>query len=388
MDKIKTVSILGSTGSIGRQALEVTENLKGRVNLFALAAGNNIELLKEQIIKFKPEVVSVKDEKAAMELKSCFRQTEILWGDDGLSEIAANTRNDIVLVAVTGLHGLKPVISAIENNIDVALANKETLVSAGEIIKDLLKDKKSKIIPVDSEHSAIFQCINGKSNSQAKKIILTASGGPFRLSTYEETAKAGIKETLSHPNWSMGNKITVDSATLMNKGLEVIEAHYLFDFDYKDIEVLIHPQSIVHGAVEFCDGSFISQMGVPTMHIPIQYALTYPERLEGIKTSSLDLIKTGKLEFFAPDTDKFPCLRLGYEAGINGGTYPAALNALNEAAVNAFLTEKIKLTDIPSIIETGLEQHENIKQPSLEDILKIDRQTRERAEVFIKKISA
>jgi len=388
MKEIKTVSILGSTGSIGRQALEVIEKLESRFNVFALAAGNNIQLLKEQIIKFKPEVVSVKDEKAALELKKDFKNIEILWGDEGLSAIAGNTCNDMVLVAVTGLYGLMPVLHAIENGVDVALANKETLVSAGEIIKHLMKDKKSKIIPVDSEHSAIFQCINGNKSSQAKKIILTASGGPFRLSSIEEMTKAGVKETLSHPNWSMGSKITVDSATLMNKGLEVIEAHYLFDFDYSDIEVLIHPQSTVHGAVEFCDGSMLCQMGVPTMHIPIQYALTYPERFEGIKSSSLDLIKAGKLEFYTPDTDKFPCLKLGYEAGIKGGTYPAALNALNEAAVNAFLTEKIKLTDISLIIEKGLEKHKNIKQPSLEDILEIDRQARETAEVIIKKISA
>jgi 1-deoxy-D-xylulose-5-phosphate reductoisomerase len=385
MKEIKTISILGSTGSIGKQALEVIEKLEGRVNLFALAAGNNTELLKKQIMKFKPEVVSVKYEKDAYELSKRFKNIYFLFGNEGLCAIAGHSNNDMVLVGVTGLYGLKPVLSAIENGIDVALANKETLVSAGEIIKKKLKEKRARIIPVDSEHSAIFQCINGKNAAQAKKIILTASGGPFRLSSLEKMAKAGIKETLSHPNWSMGNKITVDSATLMNKGLEVIEAHYLFDFDYKNIEVLIHPQSIVHGAVEFYDGSVIAQMGLPTMHIPIQYALTYPERYEGIKTSSLNLAQAGKLEFFEPDLEKFPCLRLGYEAGIKGGTYPAALNALNETAVNAFLEEKIKLTDIASVIEKGLETHKSIKKPSLEDIWEIDKQTREWAEVWIKK---
>ncbi len=364
----RKISILGSTGSIGRQALEVIESLAGRFEVIALAAGNNTELLKKQAEKFKPRTVSVKSRELAMELGK-----DTLWGTEGLREIAANPDNDLVLMAVNGINGLEPTIAAIDNGINIALANKETLVAAGNIITKKAKEKNTCIIPVDSEHSAIFQCLE---NKKPRKIILTASGGPFRTKTPAEIRDATVNSTLAHPKWSMGKKITVDSATLMNKGLEVIEAHWLFGVDYRDIEVVIHPQSIVHGAVEFKDGSYIAQMGLPSMHIPIQYALTYPETTEGLKTGSLDLTEISGLYFEKPDLGRFPCLKLAYEAGEKGGTYPAALNALNEEAVYAFLKGEIRLTHIAGIVEKGLERHESIAKPSLEEILEADKTAR------------
>lgn len=296
----RKISILGSTGSIGRQALEVVESLPDKFEVVGLAAGSNIELLKTQVEKFKPQVVSVKTEELAHKLGK-----DVLWGAEGLKTIAGNKHNDLVLMAVTGINGLEPTIAAIENGINIALANKETLVAAGNIvIKKALKNNVS-IIPVDSEHSAIYQCINARDAANVRKIVLTASGGPFRTKSIKEIERATVSTTLSHPNWSMGDKITVDSATLMNKGLEVIEAHWLFGIDYKDIDVVIHPQSIMHGAVEFLDGSYIAQMGLPSMHIPIQYALTYPETHKGLKTNTLDLTEISKLEFEKPDFEKF-----------------------------------------------------------------------------------
>lgn len=372
----KTISILGSTGSIGKQALEVVDGLPERFNIFALSAGRNIELLKQQIAKYNPRIVSVATERLAGELVKEIKNIEILWGKEGLKQIAGNSANDMVLIAVTGLNGLEPAISAIKNGIDIALANKETLVSAGNYITEMAKENNTRIIPVDSEHSAIYQCIQGRKTSEINKIILTASGGPFRTSSPDELNNADVKTTLAHPRWSMGDKITVDSATLMNKGLEVIEAHWLFGTDYDDIEVIIHPQSIIHGAVEFSDGSVISQMGLPSMHIPVQYALTFPETLQGIKTGSLDLAEIAQLEFEKPDLQKFPCLELAYEAGKKGGTAPAVLNAANEEAVYAFLKGKIKLTDIAKIVRTVLDEHETLQNPSFGDVIEIDRITR------------
>lgn len=377
----RKISILGSTGSIGKQALEVVDSMPDRLEIYGLAAGENINVLKEQINKYNPEVVSVKSEKLANQLRHEFKNKEILWGNEGLIEIAQCSENNIILVAVTGLTGLYPTLAAINNGIDVALANKETLVAAGNIVMERAKKNNIRILPVDSEHSAIYQCIDSKNYSQIRKLIITGSGGPFRQKSLEEMRLATVEETLAHPNWLMGNKITVDSATLMNKGLEAIEAHWLFDVDYKNIEVVIHPQSMVHSAVEFLDGSVIAQLGMPSMHIPVQYALTYPERYEGIKTGSLNFTEIAGLEFEKPDLDRFPCLKLAYEAGIKGGTYPAALNALNEEAVHAFLNKKIKLVDIVKIVENGLEEHKNINNPDLKDIIFSDNQARE----FVKK---
>ncbi|MDD3014216.1 MAG: 1-deoxy-D-xylulose-5-phosphate reductoisomerase [Candidatus Gastranaerophilales bacterium] len=384
---LKQISILGSTGSIGKQALEVVDSLPDHFRIFGLAAGANIELLKEQVKKYKPEIISVKDEQVALELKKEIANVKILWGREGLTEIAGCGENNLVLIAVSGINGLFPTLAAINNKVDIALANKETLVSAGNIVMERARNNNVSILPVDSEHSAIHQCINNKDINQIKKLIVTGSGGPFREKIYSEIANATVKETLSHPRWSMGDKITVDSATLMNKGLEVIEAHWLFGIDYKDIEVVIHPQSIVHSAVEFKDGSVIAQLGIPSMHIPIQYALTYPDRYEGLETGSLSLTETARLDFEKPDLEKFPCLKLAYEAGIKGGTYPAVLNALNEEAVYAFLNGKIRLTEICKLVEKGLEVHTSIKNPNLDDIIHSDNWAREFAKEFLNKIT-
>ena len=378
----KKISILGSTGSIGKQALEVVDCLQERFEIVGLAAGSNLEEFKKQITKYNPEFVSVKTAELALELKKDIKNKEILWGNDGLVEIAKNTQNDIILSAVTGLNGLFPVLAAVDKGIDIALANKETLVAAGNIVMNKAKEKNVKILPVDSEHSAIFQCLASRNFSNAKKLTITGSGGPFRNKSPEEIKYATLEETLAHPNWSMGDKITVDSATLMNKGLEVIEAHRLFGIDYKNIEVVIHPQSIVHSAVEFLDGSVIAQMGLPSMHIPIQYALTYPETFEGIKTGTMDFAQISKLEFEKPDLEKFPCLTLAYEAGIKDGTYPTVLNASNEEAVLAFLKGKIKLTEIYNIVYKALEQHNSIQNPELKDIIETDKETR----IFTRKL--
>jgi len=373
---IRKISILGSTGSIGKQALEVVDCFEDKFEIIGLAAGANLEEFKKQINKYNPQFVSVKTQELAQELKKEIKNKEILWGNDGLVEISKNSQNDAVLVAVSGINGLFPTLAAIENGIDIALANKETLVSAGNIVMQKAKEKNVRILPVDSEHSAIFQCLASRNFSGIRKLVITGSGGPFRQKTKQEIENATIKETLAHPNWAMGDKITVDSATLMNKGLEVIEAHWLFGTDYKDIEVIIHPQSIVHSAVEFIDGSTIAQMGLPSMHIPIQYALTYPQTYEGLQTGTMDFSQIGRLEFEKPDLERFPCLKLAYDAGKNGGTYPAVLNASNEEAVYAFLKGQIKLTDICKIVEKILENHKNIENPSLQDIIKTDEETR------------
>ncbi len=378
----KKISILGSTGSIGRQALEVVDRMPDNFEIYALAAAHNIELISEQIRKYNPEVVSMDDKDAALALEKEFPGLTVLCGNDGLVEIAQNAINDIVLVSVTGLNGLFPTLAAINSNVDVALANKETLVAAGDIVNERLKKSKAKLLPVDSEHSAIHQCI--KDISMVRKLLITASGGPFRDKSLEDMKNASVEQTLNHPKWHMGNKITVDSATLMNKGLEVIEAHHLFGVDYDDIEVVIHPQSVIHSAVEYNDGSVIAQMGIPSMHIPIQYALTYPERSEGIKTDSFDFYKIGQLTFEKPDFKKFRCLELAYHSGKEGGTNPVVLNAANEVAVYAYLEKKIPLYRIWEIVEDALSKHKTLRNPSLADIIEVDKNTRDYVKSLIK----
>lgn len=370
----KRIAILGSTGSIGTQSLEVIDKLSDKFEIIAISAGSNIELVSKQIEKYQPKVVAVKNESDANSLKLKFPNTKILYGDEGLIEIANIEEIDMLLVAVSGKIGLKPTIQAIKNKKNIALANKETLVMAGEIVMKLAKENGVKILPVDSEHSAIFQCINGGKN--VKYLIITASGGPFRNSTKEEMEHANLDEALAHPRWNMGKKITVDSATLMNKGLEVIEAHHLFGFNYDDIKVVVHPQSYVHSAVEFVDGSIIAQIGIPSMHIPIQYALTYPDRVEGIETESFDFIKAGKLEFYEPDYEKFPSLKLAFETGRLGGTFPVCMNAANEEAVFAFLNKKIKFIDIYKITKAVFDSYSSIDNPTLEQILEEDEKVR------------
>lgn len=366
----KKISILGSTGSIGRQALEVIEKLEDRFEIIALAAGGNTDLLNEQIKKFKP--------KFAYAAKS-----ELIEGAkfQTLEEICSNKENDIILVAVSGKIGLKPTIVAINNGIDIALANKETLVMAGDIVMPLAKAKGVNIIPVDSEHCAIHQCI--KDIAQVEKLIITASGGPFLRKTIDEMKNATVEQTLKHPRWNMGRKITVDSATLMNKGLEVIEAHHLFGMNYDKIDVVVHPQSIVHSAIEYVDGSVIAQIGLPSMHIPIQYAITYPERYEGIKSKSFSFSEIARLDFEAPDWNKFKALNLAYNAGKTGGSATVCLNAANEEAVFAFLTGKIKLFDIINAVETMMDKHSVVTAPDIDEIFAIDNEIRTKTREFL-----
>ncbi len=368
------ISILGSTGSIGRQAIEVIEKMPDYFEVVSLCGGDNIEVLTEQIKKVNPKNVCVKSEENALKLQKEFPKINVLFGEKGLVEIASDRTNERILVSVSGKTGLKPTLAAIENNIDVALANKETLVMAGDIVMARAKEKGVKILPVDSEHGAIHQCL--KNRDEVEKLIITASGGPFRTKTINDIKNATVEETLHHPRWNMGKKITIDSATLMNKGLEVIEAHHLFDMPYDKIQVVVHPQSIVHSAVEYVDGSVIAQLGFPSMHIPIQYTLTYPYRFEGIETRSFDFVKAGHLDFDEPDLEKFPCLKLAFDAGKQGGTLPVVMNAANEEAVFAFLDKKISLWEIYEIVEKMMSSHNNISDPSLDEIFETDRITR------------
>lgn len=370
--KKRKISIIGSTGSIGTQALEVIEKLQDKFEIIALAGGNNVELLKQQVLKFKPKYVSVGRDSNHQDFQ--IDGTKTLYGNDGLEEICSNKENDIILVAVSGKVGLKPTLKAIENGIDIGLANKETLVMAGDIVIKKAKEFGVNIIPVDSEHCAIHQCI--KNISQVEKLIITASGGPFLHKSVEDMKNATVEQALAHPRWNMGQKITVDSATLMNKGLEIIEAHHLFNMPYDKIDVVVHPQSIVHSAIEYKDGSVIAQIGLPSMHIPIQYAITYPKRFEGIKSKSFSFSEIARLDFEKPDYKKFPSLELAYSAGKTGGSATVCLNAANEEAVFAFLQNKIKLFDIYTITEKMMDLHNTIKTPNINEIFEIDNEIR------------
>jgi len=347
------IVILGSTGSIGTQTLEAVRNL-GNIEVFGLTAYSNIDLLEQQIIEFKPKVAAVYDEAAALELsRRVGSACEILTGSNGIIAVAsvgANCVRPLVLNALVGSSGVLPTIAAIKAGSNIALANKETLVCAGEIIMSLAKAKGVSIIPVDSEHSAIFQCLQGNDGNRLNKIYLTASGGPFRGYSASQLEKVTVEGALRHPNWSMGHKVTIDSATMMNKGLEVIEAGWLFDASPDEIEVLVHPQSVVHSMVEFADGQVIAQLGPPDMRLPIQYALTYPNRVTNT-FSRLDFTKSSTLTFEVPDFEAFPCLRLAYEAYKAGGMLPNVLNAANEVAVELFLAKKISFLDIARIID-------------------------------------
>lgn len=367
----RKISIIGSTGSIGRQALEVIEKLQDKFEIIALTGGANVELLREQALKFKPKYVCVGNSKGE---KLDIAGVKTLYGQEGLEEICSNKENDIILVSVSGKVGLRPTLTAIDNGIDIALANKETLVMAGDIVMPRAKEKGVNIIPVDSEHCAIHQCI--KDISQVDKLIVTASGGPFLHKTIDDIKNATVAQALNHPRWSMGKKITVDSATLMNKGLEIIEAHHLFNMPYEKIDVVVHPQSIVHSAIEYVDGSVIAQLGLPSMHIPIQYAITYPERFEGIKSKSFSFADIARLDFEKPDFEKFPSVKMAYEAGKIGGSTTVCMNAANEEAVFAFLEDKIKLYEIYQITSKMMEQHHLVKNPSIDEIFEIDKEVR------------
>lgn len=380
--KKKQISIIGSTGSIGTQTLEVIEKIQDKFEILALAGGDNINLLRKQISRFKPKTVCVKSSDSKITLEREFSDTKFLSGGEGLEEICSNSENDLIVVAVSGKIGLKPTLTAIKNKINIALANKETLVMAGDIVMKEAKNNGVSILPVDSEHSAIHQCL--KDISEVRKLIITASGGPFKDKRIEDIKNATVEQTLAHPKWNMGKKITVDSATLMNKGLEVIEAHHLFGTSYDDIEVVIHPQSIIHSAIEYVDGSIIAQIGWPSMHIPIQYALTYPERIEGIKSKSFSFLDAKRFDFEPPDLQKFPCLKLAYEAGKSGGSAPVCLNAANEEAVFAFLRGEIKLFEISQVVERMLSKHNLIKAPSINEILEIDKEIRIKTNELLK----
>lgn len=372
---VKLISILGSTGSIGKQTLDVVRSFSKDFQVAGLSAGKNIDLLARQIAEFKPRVVSVYSEEEANLLRKKLKggfEPEIQIGPEGLNKVATIEAVSIVVIALVGITGLLPTLEAIRAKKTVALANKETLVAGGSLVIPEAKKHNVTILPIDSEHSAIFQCIANNPSKTIKKIIITASGGPFRTWEKDKINTASIDQALDHPNWDMGPKVTIDSATLMNKALEIIEARWLFDIKYKNIEVLIHPQSIIHSMVEFIDGSTIAQLSPPTMHLPIQYALCYPERKCSSLIEPLNLTRIKTLEFFPPDQDKFPCLNLAYKVGALQGTYPAVLNAANEVAVNAYIEGKIKFYDIYNIVNNCISHHETIDTPDLIDILAAD----------------
>ncbi len=379
---VTKLSVLGSTGSIGRNTLEVARQFPERFRVVGLAAGSNVDLLKEQIDRFHPAVAAVRDGAAADMLARLLggsnHRPEIVWGSEGYRQVAALDAADTVVSAIVGAAGLEPTLAAVEAGKRLALANKEALVAAGRLVTQRAKARGVDIIPVDSEHSAIFQSLQGNPRSALKRILLTASGGPFLQATPEELERVTPEAALKHPNWSMGRKITIDSASLMNKGLEVIEARWLFDVSPDRIAVHVHPESIVHSMVEYVDGSVIAQLGVPDMKIPIAYALTWPDRLP-VEAPVLDLFDLRRLTFFPPDMEKFPCLRLAYEACREGGTAPAVLNAANEVAVHAFLEQRLGFTDIPRLIASLLDRHQGGAATTLEAVLDADRWAREEA---------
>ncbi len=366
---VKQLAILGSTGSVGQQTLEVVRALPHQFHIVGLAAGKNIGLLTQQINEFKPRFVYYQNRKA----HPANAEYELL----SLEDMACHPQVDTVVIATSGKSGLSPTLAAVKAGKSVALANKESLVMAGEIIINEAKLSAARILPVDSEHSAIWQCLNGETQPAAQ-LILTASGGPFRHYSPTQLKEVTVKQALKHPTWQMGRKVTIDSATLMNKGLEVIEAHWLFDMPFEKIKVLIHPQSIIHSMVEFLDGSIKAQLSYPDMRLPIQYALSYPERLANPQLPRLDWSQINNLTFEQPDFDAFPCLKLAIEAGEKGGTYPAVLCAADEVAVELFLSQRIKFIDIPNLVEQALEQHQAIAHPTLEEIIAADAWAREK----------
>lgn len=374
---MKKITIFGSTGSIGRNSLDVIARFPDKFSVQYLTANTNVELLAEQARRFRPRAVAITNPALERDLRSRLQgePIEVMAGEEALCEIARRSDSDFVIGALVGFVGLKPTIEALKQGKCIGLANKETLVVAGEIITQLVKQYGGTLLPIDSEHSAIFQCLVGEPVESISKIILTASGGPFRTWPKDEFHRITLEQALKHPNWKMGRKITIDSATLMNKGLEVIEAKWLFGVPLEKIEVVVHPQSIIHSMVEFADGSIKAQLGTPDMRIPIQYALTYPERFPA-DYPRIDWCTLARLDFEAPDKDKFRCLALAYQAIERGSSYPTVLNAANEAAVALFLEEKIPFVKIPELIEEALNAHQNGQSVSLDDLIEIDRETR------------
>ncbi len=388
---LKKISILGSTGSIGRQTLDVADKFHGKIRVVGLAAGSNWALLADQILKYRPEIASVALERDAILLKEELARRkcpppDIFYGEEGLNLVAGCDSANLVVTAISGAVGLKPTVFAINSGKDIALANKETLVAAGELVMNLAGEKGVGILPVDSEHSAIWQCLKGEKSSELARIILTASGGPFRGKSEKELLGVSVEMALKHPNWNMGKKITIDSATLMNKGLEVIEAKWLFGVQTEEIKVVVQPESVIHSMVEFKDGSIIAQLGVPDMRIPIQYAISYPERWPG-NTGELDFASLKSLSFEKPDMKTFKCLGLAYEALKTGGTAPAVLNAANELAVESFLRKEIAFLDIPKVIEEVLSLHKPVSHYDLESVFEADTFARQEARKAINRFN-
>ena len=372
---MKRIAILGSTGSIGTQTLDVVR-ANGDIEVVGIAAGRNIDALESQIREFSPKICGVWDEEKAKELavRVADTDTKIVSGMEGLLEIAVMEGYEILVTAVVGMIGIRPTMAAIEAGKDIALANKETLVTAGHLIIPLVKEKKVRLLPVDSEHSAIFQCLNGEHGNKIEKILLTASGGPFRGWTREQMKNVQVEDALKHPNWSMGHKVTIDSSTLVNKGLEVMEAKWLFGVELEQIEVVVHPQSVIHSAVEYEDGAVIAQLGTPDMRLPIQYALYYPER-RFLAGDRLDFAKLAQITFEAPDFENFHGLSLAYKAGRRGGTLPTVFNAANERAVQKFLDREIGYLTITDMIEAAMEHHTVKENPTVEEILAAEQET-------------
>jgi 1-deoxy-D-xylulose-5-phosphate reductoisomerase len=374
---VKAITLLGSTGSIGTQTLDIVEHNPDKFRIVGLAAGSNVEMLAQQVRQFRPEIVAIGNEAKLTELKDALADLDyrpiIVTGSQGTIEVAGYGDAQSVVTGIVGCAGLLPTIAAIKAGKDIALANKETLIAGGPVVLPLVEQHGVKLLPADSEHSAIFQCLQGVPAGGLRRIILTASGGAFRDLPAEKLAAVKVADALKHPNWSMGQKITIDSATLMNKGLEVIEAHYLFGLGYDDIDIVVHPQSIIHSLIEVQDTSVLAQLGWPDMRLPLLYAMSWPERI-ATNWEKFDLVKAGDLTFHAPDRVKYPCIELAYAAGRAGGSMPAVLNAANEQAVALFLAEKIHFLDIPKVIEKVCDKHraDNNLTPSLDDILAAD----------------
>ncbi len=376
---MKKLAVLGSTGSIGTQTLDIVRERPEEFQITALAAGSNVLLLEEQVAEFRPKLVSLTEEKDARELQERLHlrninTTEVVYGIEGLTACACEESADMTVNAVVGMVGILPTVAAIRAGKDIALANKETLVTAGHIIMPLVKEYNVKLLPVDSEHSAVFQCLQGAGEQTVEKLLLTASGGPFFGKTKEELGSITVEQALQHPNWSMGKKITVDSSTLVNKGLEVMEAGWLFSLTPEQIEVLVQPKSIIHSMIQFNDGAVLAQLGVPDMKLPIQYAMTYPDRL-ALSGKRLDFFELQKIEFYRPDTETFRALALAYDAFREGGSLPTVYNAANEMAVSLFLERKIGYLQITEILERAMDAHTKIKNPTLEEVLSTEGET-------------
>jgi 1-deoxy-D-xylulose-5-phosphate reductoisomerase len=382
---MEQITILGSTGSIGQKAVAVIRHFPKRFKVRGLSTNANIDILYQQIKEFHPALVYVKNIQAALALKPKLKNTKLFFGEDGLREVAGDKSTDRIILAISGASALLPLLAAIENKKTIALANKEALVMAGPIIMQKAKINQVKIIPIDSEQSAIWQCLNGEDKNKLKTIYLTASGGPFRQIQKKDLKGVSVRKVIKHPKWKMGKKISVDSANLMNKGLEVLEAMYLFDVKPHKIKILIHPEAIIHSMVEFIDGVILAQLSVTDMYIPIQYALSYPERL-GTKLSGIDFYKLKKLQFQEPDFKQYPCLTLAYQAANAKGTMPAVLNAANEVSVDAFLKRRLDFISIPNVIEKVMCQHRHQKKPNLDEILAADAWARKEASGVIDKL--